>query len=119
MEGVGISVQSIQDTNQRLDVLIEILRPAQDSFSVTPEHMAAVLAEVLRAGEWLRTGLARNAEGRVAGELERYRLRLELLRHLLPSLHAQLLTERSRLQAEKTHLEATAAWTRSAHGQSR
>src|SRR6266404_5390136 len=26
MEGVGISVQSIQDTNQRLDALIEVLR---------------------------------------------------------------------------------------------
>jgi len=119
MESVGISVQSIQDTNQRLDVLIEILRPAQDSFSVTPEHMAAVLAELLRAGEWLRAGLARNAEGRMADELERYRLRLEHLRQLLSSLHAQLLTERSRLQAEKNHLEATAAWARSAQGQSR
>ena len=119
MEGVGISVQAIQDTNQRLDALIEVLRPAQDSFSVTPEHMAAVLAEVLRAGEWLRACLARNAEGRMADELERYRLRLEQLRHLLPTLHAQLLTERSLLQAEKNHLEATAAWSRSAQGQSR
>jgi len=119
MEGLEISVQSIQDTNQRLDVLIEILRPAQDSFSVTPEHMAAVLAEALPAGEWLRAGLARNAEGCMADELERYRLRLEQLRHMLPTLHAQLLTERSRLQAEKTHLEATTAWARSAQGQSR
>jgi hypothetical protein len=119
MEGVEISVQSIQDTNQRLDVLIEILRPAQNSLSATPEHMAAVLAEVLRAGEWMRVGLARNAEGCMADELERYRLRLEQLRHLLPTLHAQLLTERSLLQAEKNHLEATAAWSRSAQGQSR
>ena len=119
MEGVEISVQSIQDTNQRLDVLIEILRPKQDSFSVTPEHMAALLAEVLRAGEWLRAGLAHNAEGRTADELEGYRLRLEQLRLLLPTLHAQLLTDRSRLRAEKNHLEATAAWARSAQGQSR
>ncbi len=114
MEGVGISVQSIEGANRRLDLLLEILRPAQESFSLTAEHMAAVLAEVLRAGEWLRAGLARNAEGRMAEELERYRLHLEQLRLLLPSLHAQLLTERSRLQAERAHLEATAAWARSA-----
>jgi hypothetical protein len=55
----------------------------------------------------------------MADELARYCLRLEQLRHLLPTLHAQLLTERSRLQAEKKHLEATATWARSAHGQSR
>ena len=119
MEGVAVSVQSIEDTNRNLDSLIEILRRAQKSFSVTPEHMATLLAEVLRAGEWLRSGLARNAQGRMADELARYCLRLEQLRHLLPTLHAQLLTERSRLQAEKKHLEATATWARSAHGQSR
>jgi hypothetical protein len=119
MEGVVISVQTLQDTNQRLDVLIKILSPAQKSLSVTPEHMAALLAELLCAGEWLGAGLAHNAEGGMANELERYRLRLEQLRHLLPTLHAQLLTERSRLQAEKNHLEATAAWARSTLGQTR
>jgi len=119
MEGVEPSVQSIRDTNQKLNSLIEILRPAQKSFSVTPEYMTALLAEVVRAGEWLRDGLARNVQGRMADELERYRLRLEQLRHLLPTLHAQLLTERSRLQAEKNHLEATTVWARSAQGQSR
>ena len=119
MEGVAVSVQSIEDTNRNLDSLIEILRRAQKSFSVTPEHMATLLAEVLRAGEWLRSALARNAQGRMADELARYCLRLEQLRHLLPTLQAQLLTERSRLQAEKNHLEGTAAWSRSAQGQSR
>ena len=119
MEGVGVSVRSLEDTNQRLELFIKILKPARKSFSVTPEHMAALLAELLRAEEWLGAGLAHNAEGRMAHELERYRLHLEQLRRLLPTLHAQLLTERSRLRAEKNHLEATAAWARSAQGQSR
>ena len=49
----------------------------------------------------------------MADELEDYRQRLQKLLYLLPSFHAQLLTERCRLQAEKDHLEATAAWARS------
>jgi hypothetical protein len=118
MESLGISVQALEDANRKLDLLLDILRPAQASFSISAEHMAAVLAEVLRVGEWLRAGLAHNAEGRMAQELERYRLHLEQLRQLLPNVHAQLLTERSRLAAERTHLEATAAWARSASKQS-
>ena len=118
MESLAVSVQAIEDANRKLDLLLEILRPAQASFAINAEHMAAVLGELLRVGEWMRAGLALNAKGPLAHELERYRHHLEDLRHLLPTLHAQLLTERSRLQAERTHLEATAAWARSARGQS-
>jgi len=114
MESIGISVRTLEEANQKLGLLLEILRPAQASFSITAEHMAAVLAEVLRVGEWLRADLASKAEGRLAEELERYRLNLDQLRLLLPSVHAQLLTERSRLQAERAHLEAAAAWAKSA-----
>jgi hypothetical protein len=118
MEGVAISLHSMEEANRKLDLLLQILRPAQASFTISAEHMAAILAELLRVGEWMRAGLAHNAEGKLAEELERYRHHLEDLRHLLPSLHAQLLTERSRLQAERAHLEATAAWARSARGHS-
>lgn len=118
MENLDVFLRGIEDANRKLGLLLEVLRPAQESFSISVEHMAAVLGELLRTGEWLRAGLAHNAEGRLAEELERYRLHLEDLRHLLPSVHAQLLTERSRLQAERAHLEATAAWARSTRGQS-
>jgi hypothetical protein len=118
MEGLSISVQAIEEANRKLDLLLDILRPAQASFSISAEHMAAVFAEVLRVGEWLRAGLAQNAAGHLAEELERYRRHLEQLRQLLPSVHAQLLTERSRLEAERAHLEAAAAWARSASRQS-
>ncbi|MFY9561109.1 MAG: hypothetical protein WAQ52_12820 [Terriglobales bacterium] len=117
MESLNISVHVLEDANRKLELLLDILRPAQASFSLTAEHMAAALAEVLRVGEWLRAGLAQSAEGPLAQELERYRLLLADLRQLLPSVHAQLLTERSRLQAERAHLEATAAWAKSARGQ--
>lgn len=114
MERLAVPVQDLEKTNCRLQQLLEILGPAQESSAVNPQHMAAVFAEVMRVGEWLRNGLARNAEGRMAEELARYHRHLAQLRQLLPRIHGQLLTERARLEAERTHLEAAAAWARSA-----
>ena len=119
MEGVAVSLQAIKETNQKLDSLIEVVSPGRQSLSVTPDHMATLLAELLRAGEWLQAGLTNNSQDDMANELEGYCVRLEKLRHMLPPLRAQLLTERCRLQSEKDHLEATAAWARSARLQPR
>jgi hypothetical protein len=113
MEHLDIPIQAIEDANRKLDRMLDTLRPAQASPPMTAQHMADVLAEVLRVGEWLRPDLAPPAEGRVAEELGRYRQRLEQLRDLLPGVHAQLLIQRSRLEAERTHLEAAASWARS------
>jgi hypothetical protein len=118
MEGLEIPVQALEDANQKLDRLLKILQPAHNSRLVGAEQMAAVLAAVLRVGEWLRAELAHPAAGRMAEELDRYRERLEQLRQLLPSVHAQLLTERSRLEAERAHLDAADAWAHSASRQS-
>jgi hypothetical protein len=112
MGSIEIPVRAIEDANHKLHRLLDILRPEQQSFSAGAEHMAAALEEVIRVGEWLRAGLAMKAEGRMAEELERYRAYLEQLRQLLPGVHAQLLTERSRLEIERAHLEAAAAWAR-------
>jgi hypothetical protein len=114
MEGVGIAVQALENANQKLDLLLKTLRPAQGSCAVGAEQMAAALAEVLRVGEWLRAGLAKQTDGRVPEELERYRQHLEQLRQLLPDVHAQLLTARSQLEGERAHLESATAWSRSA-----
>src|SRR5258705_13591806 len=113
MEGIVFSLQGFKETNQKLESFIEILSPGQKTLSVTPAHMATLLAEVVQAGEWLRAGSGNDAREGIADELEGYRQRLQKLLYLLPSFHAQLLTERCRLQAEKDHLEATAAWARS------
>src|SRR5262249_23651668 len=114
--GIGISVHSMEEANRKLDLLLKILHPAQASFSISAEHMAAVLAELLRVGEWMRAGLAHNAEGRLAEELERYRQHLEDLRHLLPSVQAQLPTHRSRQQAKGAHPEPPARGARGPRG---
>jgi hypothetical protein len=114
MEGVVIPTQALREANHRLDLLLTTLGRAQDCFPISAEQMAAALAEVLRVGEWLRAGLSNQTENGMPEELRRYRQHLEQLRQLLPGVHAQLLTERSRLEAERTHLESAAAWARSA-----
>jgi len=116
MEGVGISVQAIQDTNQRLDVLIEILRPRRIPFCHPGTHAACWGSAACRG--WLRGRPRPHAEGRMADELERYRLRLEQLRHLLPTLHAQF-SPSAHASKPKKPPRSTTVWARSAQGQSR
>lgn len=114
MEGVMIPTQALQDANHRLALLIQALTPNPVPHPMSAEHMSAALAEVLRVGEWLRGGLAKQTTGGMPEALRQYREHLEQLRRLLPGLHAQLLTERSRLEGERAHLESAAAWAHSA-----
>jgi folate-dependent tRNA-U54 methylase TrmFO/GidA len=71
--GVAVAAQALADANHKLEVLLQILGSAQELHTISAEHMAAALAEVVCVGEWLRAGLAQNAEGPMAEELERYR----------------------------------------------
>jgi len=115
VESIDISIQAIREVNQKLGQFADALQ--RTSPLLTAEQMAEVLAEIVRVGEWTRAGLARDADPRLSEELGRYHLLLEQLRQALPLLHARLLTERSRLQAESAHLDASAAWARSASQQ--
>jgi len=119
MESVGISVEAMAEVNRKLTQFLDTLQPTRASHSVTPEQMSAVFAELVRVAEWKRAGAAQHAQGPLAEELSRYHRLLEQLRQVLPSLHARLLTERSRLQAERTHLDAASAWARSLTRQTR
>jgi hypothetical protein len=114
MEGVTIPTQALQDANHRLALLLQALETKAAPCPVSPEHMSAALAEVLRVGEWLRGGLAKQTTNGMPEALQQYREHLEQFRQLLPGLHAQLLTERSRLESERAHLESAAAWADSA-----
>ena len=112
MDRLTVPVQQLEKTNDKLRQLLETLGPADVSPTLNTQDVAAVFTEVMQVGEWLRDGLARNAEGPMANELARYHQHLEQLRQILPRIHGHLLTERARLEAERTHLEAAAAWAR-------
>jgi len=113
MERLAVPVQELEKSNGKLQLLLETLGPAEASPAINTQHVADVFAEVMRVGEWLRDGLADSATGRMAEELARYHQHLEQLRQFLPRIHGHLLTERARLEAERIHLEAAAAWARS------
>lgn len=119
MESIAPSHHEIEQVNDRLDALLESLCDSPVSFSLSADQMAAILGEVMRVGDWLRAGLARNADPVLTGQLNRYRGHLEHLRAALPGIYTRLLAERSRIQADRNHLEAAAAWAQSAAKQAR
>ena len=107
--------QNIRDTNRRLSFLLADV-PANPGLSAvaTPEHMAALLAELLRAGAALRAEPrpAKGSDLELDTELDEYRRHVERLRELLPSIHRQLLAERARLEAQRTRVRSAAEWAR-------
>jgi hypothetical protein len=109
-------LQTLRDTNRRLRSWLDsmVARRGQPAL-VTPEPMAALLSELLRAGAGLRAAAPIPAKGNdpeLDAELEKYRRNVERLRELLPFIHSQLLGEKARLEAQQTRVQAAAEWAR-------
>jgi hypothetical protein len=96
-------------TNHRLRLRLESLGQTPP---VTPELIAGLLSELLRAGQWLGQRLPPEAQRspQLQRELSAYRQNVEQLRGLLPGLHRRLLTERARLEAERARLQGAVHW---------
>jgi hypothetical protein len=106
---------NLRDTNHRLAFWLDSMVPGPGQPAIiTPEHMAALLSELLRAGAGLRGEPipTKGDDAELDGELELYRSHVERLRALLPSLHSQLLGERARLEAQRTRVQSAAEWAR-------
>jgi len=107
--------QNLRDTNHRLRFWLESMVASHGQLApATPEHMAALLSELLRVGAGLRAEPipAKGQDPELDGELEKYRRNVERLRELLPSIHSQLLGERARLEAQRTRVRSAAEWAR-------
>jgi len=107
---MSVILEGLQGANRRLRLVLEAIEDTGPAIRVTPEQLAALLEELLRVGEWLRSGAIRDPGPAVARELDEYRKHMERLRRLMPSVQACLLTERARLEADRAHLKAAAAW---------
>ncbi len=104
-------LQRLNHANQTLGKVLTLLTAGgSGQVAITPKHLAGMLTEMLEVGERLKDRSARENDPEVARAVRDYRGHLEHLRTLMPSLHAQLLTERVRLEAERSHLEAASAW---------
>lgn len=108
-------VENLRETNQRLHFWLDsmVARHGHGPLA-TPEHMAALLSELLRTGAGLRAepNPVRGNDPELDGELEKYRCNVERLRELLPSIHHQLLGERARLQSQRARVRSAAEWAR-------
>jgi len=106
--------QSLSETNARLRFWLDSLArnpaPGEGWARVaTPQQMAGLLSELMRAGQWLRA-LPSQDDPALAGELGEYRRNVERLRALMPSIHDTLLAERARLERERASVAAAAEW---------
>jgi len=106
-------VQNLRETNGRLILWLDsmVARQAQPALA-TPEHMAALLSELLHAGAELRAEpLTRPGDDpELDRELAEYRSHVMRLRELLPLIHTQLLAERARLEAQRARVRSAAEW---------
>jgi hypothetical protein len=107
--------QNLRETNRRLGFWLDSMVPRHEQPAITPpEHIAELLSELLRAGEWLRAEPL-SPQGRdpeLDRELAQYRKHVERLRDLLPMIHDQLLAERARLEAQRARVRSAAEWAR-------
>jgi hypothetical protein len=81
---------------------------------ITPEHIAALLSELVRVGAGLRAQPLprKGSDLELDEELDTYRRNVEQLRQLLPSIHTQLLIERARIEAQWARIQSAAQWAR-------
>lgn len=108
-------LHDLRETNCRLSFWLDsILGESGQAGVATPQQMAGLLSELLRAGAWLRAEPlpTNDADAELNLELELYRSNVERLREILPSIHEQLLAERSRLEAQRTRVQSAAEWAR-------
>lgn len=106
--------QDLCETNSRLRFWLDSLIRQQDAVKpspATPQQMAGLLSELMRAGQRLRA-LPAQKEPELEYELNRYRKNVARLHTLLPSIQSTLLAERARLEQERSRVESAAVWVR-------
>ena len=106
--------ETLHEINFRLRILLNSVAPDPDHpntqpRAATPQQMAGLLSELMRAGQWLRA-LPTDQGPALEQELGEYRKNVEHLHTALPSIHNTLLRERARLEQERARVASAAAW---------
>jgi hypothetical protein len=121
--------QTLHETNVRLRFWLDSLIPnhragdgkmsaaesssretfAPELCAASPEQMAGLLSELMRAGEALRV-LPPDADEPLEEELGEYRENVEQLRALMPFIHSALLRERACIEQERARVQTAAEW---------
>lgn len=107
---------SLHESAGRLSLLLDALLPSAEPPAAqlrvaSPQQIAALLAELRRAGEWLRElPEEKDREARLQQELASYRQEVQRLHTLLPGIQAALLAERARLEQKRKRVSSAAEW---------
>ena len=109
-------IESFHQTNGRLRFWLDSITPAEaqtatEVRAATPQQMAGLLSELMRAGQRLRT-LPAEKGAELELELTEYRKNVERLRDFLPAIYNALLRERARLEQERARVQSAAEWAR-------
>jgi hypothetical protein len=105
--------QELHETNSRLSIWLDHLstQSVEQVRPPTPQQMSALLSELMRTGEKLRQ-LPAVRDRELERELSFYRGNVQRLRTMLPTIHANLLRERSRLERDRARVQSAAEWAR-------
>lgn len=111
--GIDHLTSELREHNRRLHHWIDTLLEGSASQlpPAAPQQIEGLLSELIHVGKWLR-GRPVETDAELENELAEYRIQVERLRLLLPSIHRALLAERSRLEHERARLQVASEWIR-------
>jgi hypothetical protein len=106
------SIARLGEITAHLRRLLDAIAPDAVCLSargvVSSEEMNDLLACLMRAGQSLRSATSDHSASEL--EVAEYRIEVQRLHGLLPSIHSALLAERSRLEHERERLRGAAEW---------
>src|SRR5208282_257651 len=108
----SVPTESLRIANDNLRAGLARLSPTPNpSAPLTANDLSRVLAELLRAGDCLRSIPPRSVpNAQLEKVISEYRSTVEQLAQILSRIHGRLLTEKARLEIARARLAATAAW---------
>jgi hypothetical protein len=101
---------TLRAINKNLKSALVRLRPERQHCSaIKPMELSDLRSAILQAADCMRA-ISPQAVPELKHESLEYRSNLQQLKQLLPDFQVRLLTEKSRLEAAKSHVAAAAAW---------
>ena len=104
-------VEELRSLTAKLHVQVEWAKASQaEDPKAILQHWAELSRQIAQAGEVLREAQSETARAEVKKELKEYRDCMQRLQEALLIVQSQLLARRSRLEPERAHAQAAAAW---------
>jgi len=104
-------VEELRSLTAKLHVQVEWAKASQaEDPKAILQHWAELSRQIAQAGEVLREAQSETAHAEVKNALTEYRDCMQRLQEALPMIQSQLLARRSRLEPERAHAQAAAAW---------